>query len=121
MARVYRLTTDMSEKEKVIGGILTLGQGMWLVTGLLIAAGVFMALVNTIPKGVALFIGIIPGAAIAVPFAFYEPGGLKLSEYIRLRVKFRKKTKFLTNTMTYKIDRAADFARENADREVEVF
>lgn len=121
MARVYRLTADMSEKEKVIGGILTLGQGMWLVAGLLIAAGVFMLLVGVMPKGAALFIGLIPGAAVAVPFAFYEPGGLKLSEYLKLRVKFKKKTKFLTNTMTYKIDRAADFARENADREVETF
>lgn len=112
MARVYRLAADTNEKEKAVGGVLTFGQAGWIVLGLLIFAAVFVPLAQVLPKSLALIIGLIPGCGIAIPFAFYEKGGLRLSQYLMWRVKFSKKSKHLVNSMTYRIDRAKDYMRE---------
>lgn len=121
MARVYRITADISEKEKAVGGILTFGQAGWLVLGLVIFAAVFVSLSRVIPTAIALIIGLIPGLGIALPFAFYEKGGLRLVQYLIWRVKFSKKNKHLVNTMVYRLDRPADFAREQKSKEVDLF
>ena len=121
MARVYRVASDMNEKEKAVGGILTFGQAGWVVCGLVIGAGIFVGLANLMPPLLALFIGLIPAAGIAVPFAFYNKGGLTLVQYLVWRVRFQRKSKHLVNTMTYRIDRAADYAREQQMRENEAF
>ena len=117
MARVYRLTSDTNDKEKAVGGILTFGQTGWLVLGLLIFAAVFIGLSRIIPTVLALFIGLIPGLGVGLPFAFYTKGGLSLSQYLVWRIKFAKKSKHLVNTITYRTDRAEDYAREQGCRE----
>ena len=35
MARMYKVSADVSEKEKAVGGIMTFGQAGWLVLGFL--------------------------------------------------------------------------------------
>lgn len=112
MARVYRLAADTNEKEKAVGGILTFGQAGWIVLGLVVFAALFVMLAQLMPKSLALVIALVPGAGIAVPFAFFEKGGLRLSQYLMWRMKFAKKSKHIVNSMTYRIDRASDYERE---------
>ncbi len=112
MARVYRLASDTSDKEKAVGGILTFGQTGWLVLGLLMFAAAFVSLSRIIPATLALFIGLILGLGVGLPFAFYTKGGLSLFQYLVWRIRFAKKSKHLVNTLTYRIDRAEDYARE---------
>lgn len=119
MARVYRIANDMAEKEKAVGGILTFGQTGWIACGLVVGAGVFVGLTNFLPPVLALIIGLIPAAAIGVPFAFYNKGGLTLVQYLVWRYRFQKKSKHLVNTMVYRMDRAADYAREQQAKENE--
>ena len=121
MARVYRVASDMSEKEKAVGGILTFGQAGWVVCGLVVGAAVFVGLSRIMPALLALFIGLISAAAIAIPFAFYNKGGLTLVQYLIWRVRFERKSKHLVNTMTYRMDRAGDYAREQQMKEKETF
>lgn len=119
MARLYRIATAADEKEKAVGGVLTFGQAGWLVLGMLVFAVVFVSLAQVMSSGVALFIGLIPGLGIGLPFAFYEKGGLRLSQYLVWRFKFAKKSKTMVNTMTYRIDRAKDYEREQRAKELE--
>ena len=119
MARVYRLASDISEKEKAVGGLFTFGQTGWLILGLVVFAAITVALSRVMPTALAFLIGLIPGLGIALPFAFYEKGGLKLSAYLIWRIKFATKSKKLVNTMTYKLDRPKDYAREQRRKEAE--
>lgn len=119
MARVYRVASDMSEKEKAVGGLLTFDQAGWVVCGLVVGAAVFVGLANFMPPMLALFISLIPAGGIAIPFAFYNKGGLSLVQYLVWRVRFRKKSKYLVNTLTYRMDRAGDYAREQRMKEAE--
>ena len=113
MSRVYRLPDDMNEKEKAVGGILTFGQTGWIVLGGLIAMVIFLGLAKKIGAVVALLIGLVPGAAIAIPFAFYKKGGLSFASYLIWRIKFARKDKHLINTYTYRSDRPDLFVRED--------
>lgn len=119
MARKYPTLDDASEVEKSVGGILTFGQTAWIGLGLIIAGGIFVLLCRTINPIIALIMGLIPGAAIAIPFAFYEKDGLRFTQYLSWQHKFRKKNKQLVNTLTYRIDRKEDFEREEKGKESE--
>lgn len=112
MARMYRLTSDISEKEKAVGGILTFGQAGWLALGLLVFGVFFVALSRITSVVFSFTVALIPGLGIALPFAFYEKGGLKMSSYLVWRVRFARKSRSMVNTMTYKLDRPRDYARE---------
>lgn len=120
MARLYRVASAADEKEKAVGGVLTFGQAGWLVLGMLVFAVVFVALAQVVSASVALFIGLVPGLGIGIPFAFYEKGGLRLSQYLVWRIKFARKSKTMVNTMTYRIDRAKDYEREQKAKELEM-
>ena len=115
MSRVYRLTDDMNTKEKAVGGLLTFGQAGWIILGLLIFGVLFVALSRSINVVVSFIIALIPGAAVALPFAFYEKGGLTLCSYLSWRFKFEKKSKGMINTYNYRLDRPEDFKREQGD------
>ena len=74
MARVYRVASDMSEKEKAVGGLLTFGQAGWVVCGLVVGAAVFVGLANFMPPMLALFISLIPAGGIAIPIRLLQQG-----------------------------------------------
>lgn len=99
MARLYKVSADTSEKEKIIGGILTLGQGIWIATGALLTAGIFLSLVNVMPASIAFALGAVPGGLLGGIFAFYQKEELPLMTYLTYKYKFEKKTKYLVNTV----------------------
>ncbi len=104
MARLYKVSADTSEKEKIIGGILTIYQGGWIVLGLFISGGIFFLANILFPPFFSLFIAVPPGAAFAGIFAFYKKEQLSFATYLLYRYAFRRKTKKLINTLTYKQD-----------------
>lgn len=99
MAQMYHVSADMSEKEKVVGGVLTMAQGLWLAGGFLIFGAFFMLLQNILPMPFAVAFALVPGLAFGLPFAFYKKEGLPLFTYLTLKKKFDQKTKYLVNTL----------------------
>lgn len=112
MSRVYRLVDDMNTKEKAVGGLLTFGQAGWIILGLLIFGILFVSLSRFLGIVLSFVLALIPGAAVALPFAFYEKGGLSLSSYLVWRMKFSQKSKDMINTYNYRLDRPEDYERE---------
>lgn len=94
--RMYQVPPDMNEKEKVIGGILTLNQFFWILGGLILGALVFMMLFNIVGGTLALIIGIL-FCGTGVPFAVYKKNGLTLFQLIKYKYKFKKKVHKLPN------------------------
>jgi len=109
MARMYKVSADISEKEKAVGGIMTFGQAGWLVLGFLICAGLFLLLANILPPVMALVLGLPPGIAFGCIFAFYKKEGLPLSTYIIYKKTFDKKSKLMVNDLIYE----KHFAKED--------
>lgn len=98
---MYKVSADINEKEKAVGGILTFGQAGWLVLGFLICAGLFLLLANILPPVLALILGIPPGIAFGCVFAFYKKEGLPLSTYIIYKRSFNRKSKLIVNDLIY--------------------
>ena len=102
MARMYKVSADISEKEKVIGGVLTLAQGLWAAGGLLLTGVIFFSLAKLTSPLFALLVALPPGAALGGFFAFYKKEDLSLLTYLRYKKAFQKKNKRLPNDMAYK-------------------
>ena len=66
--RVYRVPADVTEKEKIIGGILTAEQGVWLGGGFFFGIAVTLLLANIMPTLLAAIFGFGVGLGISVPF-----------------------------------------------------
>lgn len=98
---MYKVPADVNEKEKVVGGLITSAQAGWLAVGFLIAIGLVLILSKVLPPIIALIIALPIGLGIGIPFAFYKKEGLSLIEYLVLSRAFKKKNKFLVNTLTY--------------------
>lgn len=93
----YSPPPQEDEKEKIIGGLLTFQQGVWLASGLLIAFGVVILLHSIIPFFLCAFLGLLIGGAFSFPFAFKKVHDLTLFRYLTLNRAFKKKEKFLPN------------------------
>lgn len=97
MGRIYNVPADVREKEKIIGGILTIGQGAWLMGGFVLGLGSFAGvylLTKIVP--LAIIVG-FPNACLGVPFAFIKKNGVPLPTYIVRKYKFNKKSHKLIN------------------------
>jgi hypothetical protein len=92
----YTVPPDMKEKEKIVGGILTISQFIWLMVGLLII-GAVMFLLYYLNGAFSMVIGAPLGLAVGLPFAFYKKEELTLFQYLSLKSKFKKKRKELPN------------------------
>lgn len=93
--RKYYIPPTIKEKEKIIGGILTLGQFAFLITGLVIGivlAVFIFVITDSIEMAIILF---LTGLSSGVPFAFYKKNGLTLLQYIKYKRKFVAKEKKL--------------------------
>lgn len=101
LARVYKVSADTSEKEKIIGGVLTLGQGLWCAAGLLLSAGIFLLVQTFLPVFLALIIAVPPGGFVIWTFGFKTKYGYPYLTYLTLNKKFQAKNKYLINTLTY--------------------
>lgn len=93
--RSYNIPPDMNEKEKIIGGVLDLGQFFWILGGLLLGALVFVILFPLLNK-FSLIFALIFGLS-GVPFVVIKKEGLTLFEYHKRKRKFNKKTHKLPN------------------------
>lgn len=96
LMKIYNIPPNTNEKEKVIGGVLTLNQFFWIVGGIGLGSIIFFTLFK--------FIGAVPAALIAlifavsgIPFALYKKNELTLFKYIILKRTFKKKQKKLPN------------------------
>lgn len=97
MAKIYSVPADVREKEKIIGGLLTIGQGAWLMGGFVLGLGSFAGtylLTKFVP--LAIMTG-FPVALTGVPFAFFKKNGVPLPTYIVRKIKFNKKNHHLIN------------------------
>ena len=101
VARLYKVSADVNEKEKAIGGVLTFAQGGWLALGLLLGAGLFLLLRLVMPLILALILGVVPFVVLGGVFAFYTKGGLPFPTYLVYKKRFKKKTPKLINDNTY--------------------
>lgn len=88
------MPTDISEKEKIIGGILTAGQLIFLGIGLGITAGLGLALGSSL-GGFAFVISALIGIPFGVIFAFVKPHKMTMLTYIRLKIKHKRQEKKL--------------------------
>lgn len=97
MGRIYQVPPDMKEKEKIIGGLLTLQQFYWILGGGGLGAFLFIStyLITKI-GGLAIFLGIL-GMASGLPFALIKKHELPLFTYLRRKRQFKKKEKKLIN------------------------
>lgn len=94
--REYKTPTDISEKEKVVGGILTAGQLIFVLIGIFIMVTIGLSLYTTI--GFASFIiGAVLGLPLGIVFSFYKPHKIPLLRYIRLKTARRKNAPRLPN------------------------
>lgn len=101
MAQYYKVSADTSEKEKIFGGVLTLGQAAWLVLGLIIGFGIFMYIQSFLGYVVAAIIAFPPGLILGGAFAFYKKKGLPLLTYLRYKYKFDHNSKTMVNDLIY--------------------
>lgn len=90
----YTVPPDMSEKEKIVGGMLTMVQLFWILIFGLMGLGVFFITVNFF--GV-IFSGILilPFLVVGCFFALYKKNHLTLFKYLKLKRNHRNKTKEL--------------------------
>lgn len=94
---MYKIPPDVKEKEKVIGGYLTLLQFMWLLGGL--ASGLFLFVIFWLLTN-SLFIGLfffLSGVGLSAPFAFYKKKDLALFDFLRYRRRLLKRNVVLPN------------------------
>lgn len=86
---------DMSEKEKIFGGILTLGEFGWIAGFSLL--GVVVALSCFGFLGAYCVILFIPFLAGGIMMAFYKVQGMPLLKYFRLKWKYMNSQKKYMN------------------------
>lgn len=94
--KIYYVPPDMSEKEKIIGGVFTMEQFLWLLAGGIIGVLVFITTFNALGKVLSVIIS-LPFLLLGVPFAFYKVNNLPLFEYLKRKRIFNSKNKYLVN------------------------
>lgn len=94
---IQNVPADVREKEKIIGGMLTIGQFAWVIGGFVLGlaslAGLYMLTKTFLIAGpVGLMF-----ACSGLPFAFYKKNGVDLPIYLIRKSKFKKKKHKLIN------------------------
>lgn len=98
IAKLYKVSADTSEKEKIIGGVLTMEQGIFLISGGFFSTMLFLSLIKIMPASVAFVVAVIPGAMFGLSFAFYQVEQLSFLSYLIYKWKFSQKSDYLINT-----------------------
>lgn len=96
MAR-YTVPVDTREKEKIVGGFLTMVQLFWILGGLgfgMLLFILFFTITKILPLSVFAF---ILGLLFVLPFVFFTKDGLPLFEFLKRKRKFLKKSHRLIN------------------------
>lgn len=92
---MHKVGEVIDQKEKIIGGIMTLGQFAWICAGLVFGATVSL-LFYMIMGWFCLIIG-IPACFVGIPFAFYKKYDMPLFKYFIEKINFSKKNKEYVN------------------------
>lgn len=95
MAQVYQMSADTRDKEKIIGGILTVNQLLWILTGVGLYA-LFVFITYSLLY-VFAFIIFLPFIALGLIVAFKKVNGIPLARYILLKIKYKTITKKYIN------------------------
>jgi hypothetical protein len=95
MAQIYSMPPDTNEKEKIIGGIFTIGQTLWIAGGCGIAVMIALALFRFIGAFVIVFC--IPPVIAGFVFALKRVGEYSLPKYLYLKHKYDNKIKYYIN------------------------
>jgi uncharacterized membrane protein YhiD involved in acid resistance len=80
----YNVPPDISEKEKIVGGLLTFAQLIWLIVGVGITAVISMFLFAFLGN-ISIIVGVLIGIPFGICFAFVKVHTLSLAEYLKLR------------------------------------
>lgn len=94
---LYKVPSDVNEREKVIGGVLNLVQFIWLLGGL--GVGIFFFALTTAISG-SFLVGIVfalLGIGLSLPFAFYRKKDLSFYEYLKYKHRLKNKNVYLVN------------------------
>lgn len=100
MARVYSMPPDTNEKEKIVGGLFTIGQAFGMTLGLILGLIVFF-----LAYGFFRWLAAIPAILIvvlAVYVSVKKVGHYSYIRYLILRKKFDNKIKYYINDGTHK-------------------
>ena len=94
---VYKTVEEHDQKEKIIGGWMTLGQAAYIAVGFLIgmtgATVVLMISQSKILAGIM----ILPGLAIGAVFAFARIHGMSITQYYKVKKIFDQQIRKLPN------------------------
>lgn len=94
---MYQIPPGAEDKEKIIGGVLTLVQFLWLIGGL--GTGLVLFVVSWLTFG-SLALGLlffIAGIGLSAPFAFYKKKDLSFFQYLKYKRKLNKQNVSLPN------------------------
>ena len=92
----FKTPTDISEKEKIVGGLLTAAQLIPLGIGIVITVVVGL-LCSGFMDAAGFIVGAVLGLPLGITFAFYQPHKMPLMKFIRLKMARRKYVKQLPN------------------------
>lgn len=96
----YDIPTDTREKEKIMGGIFTISQFIFLVIATVFAIGTGMILLTTIKNIVITLVFMVLAALPFLPFAFIrisKMNNMELFEYCVLKFKSSTQAKQFYN------------------------
>lgn len=86
---------DMSEKEKIFGGILTAGEFVWIISFSIV--GVILGLLSVKVVGAIGLIVFLPFCGAGLFMAFYKKHEMSMIKYLMLKRKYKKKQKKYPN------------------------
>lgn len=90
----WKVPPDTSQKEKIVGGILTAAQLLWMILGLGLAA--LISLTLGVAIGIpGIVLGLIVGIGFGCFFCFFKKNGLPIFTWIRLNIKHKHKVHHL--------------------------
>lgn len=92
MASFYSIPPDTREKERIIGGIFTVSQLIFLIIGLIVGSALAILAFKTTKNLVFTLIMLAIGIAPFVPFAFVKikkMGDIELAQYLLYKYKYR--------------------------------
>lgn len=96
----YQMPSDTKEKEKAIGGILTIAQGGWIGAGVVNGLLGFVVALAVTKSFVFSLIILLIGLGIFVPFSFVKIRELTLFHYLKLRIRKERQNPILLNKPT---------------------
>lgn len=92
---IYEVGTDTRVKDKVIGGIFTITQLVFLILAFIVAVSIILLFNSVIGIIASAVIGVIAGG-VFLPFAFItvdKMGGIELASYLLYKFRFKHSQK----------------------------